>query len=495
MEKYNLYKFQDGCLDTFEELLNVDRSDGYIGQEEDYGVVYEGIHNEVEVYIYKNTLEMTGVTENRFKFLNLSRTKKDTSYVVVFRKEDQLFWIRRGQYAVNLDKYKNTNFPMYYLSNISDLENYKYTKVVEKEFNLINGETNKGTHIEVEKEFKPYIQDLINNNKALFGISLKIGVNTEIGIDLGLTKEETIEFHNGITIIGSFDTFTDLENICNVINCVLSRHSDYRTKLKPMNRSGKKVFDIDWREIDCNSMFKITSAENNNIELLNTIDLSSEGKTNKKLIGYFQLDDENKYVVTQSQKIYRVDFDEAETRDFINTNDIIREIGLTSYKSEDDYLKRIETIDNANYYIHSLHPRHYHENNRSKFELCDIFVYDKAQSISYLIYAKYKIHSSSSEVFWQSTLVADKFYSGKMNETKLREFLLRYGVKEEYANLNTFINSKFISLILPERGNNNTEHLMHIFNLLKHSEHQSNMAIWIPNTMADESDREYTKII
>lgn len=437
---------------------------------------------------------LNGVRENRFGFLNEVRTKKDTSYIITFKINENLFWIRKGQYAVTIDQRKNINFPLYYVSNITDVEKYLYTKIVEKEFNLIDGETNKSTHIESKKNFSDYISSLKNYKKALYGISLRVSPDSEIGRDLLLTKEETIDFQNGITIIGSFDTESDLVNICEIIKNISLRYSQIRTKIKPMNKSSKKPNSINWNDYNFDSVFKIDSS-NSNVERLLETDLNDEGKTDKRLIGYYSNNCNEKYIITQKQQIYKVDFDNVQIDDLISTNDIIKKIGVMQYKSEDNYLKSISTEDTEDIYIHCLHTHHFIENKRSSFELCDIFVYDKRTDSSYLIFAKYKILSSSSEVFWQSTLVSNKFASGNIKNDALKQFLIKYGMKEEYADIDVLKKSKFISLILPERGNNNTDHLLHIFNILKHSEHSSKMEIWIPKTRACSTKSGWTEIV
>ncbi len=499
MRKVNLYK---SSFKKKEDFVSSLYANGY----EEHSNKYTGNERRVEYEIisFYKTVVRNYPKDERVLFLEEELEYVSRVYIISFilKKEDEdkehIFWIKMGFEGHDIDNKKNINYPFYYLSNITDFEEYTLVKESQKEFNLFSGEVNKTMQSDRKRNLKDYIGSINLFKKNISELSILVNSQCEIGQDLGIAGQEEIEilFKNGITIPYRDEDSENIENFVKKVCNVFLRYTERRNVIKIYQKLSSKAKDLDLNNIDdISSLFLVKNANSMQLEKIDLEEIQEENgkKTiSKKMIGFY-IKDDKLYFINYNGDIYKIKKSDVSITSLINTNEFIKNIGVLEYNSEVDFLGKVDAKETADYYICRFHANHYIENGSTKFEICDIFYFDKRNNQAYLIFAKYKYQISSSEVFWQSKLVLDKFKDGKININKLEKLFNKVGLDNSYRGIEYFENAKFINLILPEKDNVSTTNLDNIINIWKNNIDEQKMEIWIPSTKRSEDGG--TKII
>ncbi len=480
LEKVTLYKINKE-IDEIEQILS---SDGYTVIDD---------YNTDEIKIYQKAKDI--YDDYALPFLNNNVQINRYVYIVLIKDINcnSFYWFRRGSDKSKIDGYKNINFGFYYLANCSDHEQYEVISKKTVEFSIFHGEAKKTTVQERNNILlSEFLEGLDAFSESVEEVTVLVREGSKIYNDLKLNSAREITVKNGITIfldLTENESLNAAKEICeNISNTFGLNRTGAFKKLRKSNVS------LD-SNIEPVSLFKITTKSILKMDYVNIHDTINE---QEKYFGMFKKDSKLYYINIQ-QKKYKVDFDTRQ-HDLINyvpddsAKRILNALGVMSYINEDNFIEQVNNKNNNDILVHVFHKYHYCKTTRSKFELCDVLLYDKTNDLSYLIFIKYEFIASSSEVFWQSSFISSEFKQNSLEEDKLKKYLekasFRYGV-DYFKEL--FYKAKYVNLILPKGENRNTNNLNHVYSLLKGFSGREKFDIVIPETSRRVDD--YTSII
>lgn len=474
MDKAALYKCSK-TLDNLEEQLF----------EEGFEHISEDIYENGDIIIYKKEINYTqsGKIDKKVKFLAHKLLYAENIYIIFFKVDNDLYWIRRGGGKCFIDKYKNINYPLYYFANVDDYENYSFIERREKSFDLFTGEKDLTINHEREENLQSYFQNLNMYNNLIERFKIRVPKDSTVGVDINLQEEMILNFTNGIDIVFSTETKEDFSEILNTINNIRNRNGT--GTIRKFFKLKNKAKEFNFNGIDDLSGLFIVENRNalSNLEPLTEEYIDDDGFCKKNIIGFFNSEGKN-YYINFSGNIYNIKVADFELSNQVSSNNpILKAMQVESYSNENDYIDQISNVENKEELIHVFHKNHYKKNSRSKFEICDVFYWDKTTGKTYLIFIKYGYTMKSSEVFWQSSFVYKQFETSQINTDNLDELFDKVNFPRDKRKIELFQNAYYVNLILPERGNVNTENLSHIINLWKNDSMGTKMQVIVPETV------------
>lgn len=402
---------------TEEQVVKILKDDGYTNT---------GVSNSRGVVVFQKEKKI--LHDYALPFINNGVSIKRFVYIVLIPVENNkkyFYWFRRGSDKSSIDRFKNVNMGMYYISNCSDHEKYPVTAIKKVEFKIFGGE--KIQTSSQNKDHKILSEEIAGLNTYREGIqevTIKVGYGSEVYDDLGLICTREISFTNGISCVLDLSKVDVLDEIHEICKNIYTRYNGKRAgMLKKIRKQTNIAIDSSVKAI---GLFELDQACNLSISYIKSAD-DIEGS--KKYFGIFEKNDKTYYINT-NQEIYLMDFDFTSRSLILSTpselgKKILKILNVEKYDSEVDFINQVINSNDRDLLVHKLHPNHYWINKKSKFELCDVIIVDKKINQVYLVFIKYKYLASSSEVLWQSTFVHNKIKNIELDDDKLIEYYKR----------------------------------------------------------------------
>ncbi len=471
-----IYKICGRDLNDIEDIL---RRDNY--EKTDYEFNIEGN----DLYIYQK--HITQQNDYALPFLSNNVSIKRYVYIILIPDLDNdknFYWFRRGSDRSRIDSFKNSNFAFHYLANCRDHGEYNVVSSGKIEFSTFSGESR--TSIIKDKDMTKLsdIKSELNTYKeSIDDLVLKVKKNSQIYDDLCMDKTREVRISNGIKVyldMSSDECFRKAFKICK--NISKRQRNGEKTNVFRKIRKSNVVIDS---EIKVINLFELKKSSDLDIEYVeNSANISSD----KNYFGIFSKDDIYYYINIKQEK-YKMDFNEEKLSEKLNTEEekrILELLNVNEYKNEADYIGKIKNVNNEDCLVHVFHPKHYCHTSKSKFELCDVLLYDKSNDNLYLIFIKYEFLAKSSEVFWQSTFVKEFILKDKLSQDKLERYYDNAGFRYSDYRKKLFLDkANFVNIILPRGNNRSTDNLDHVYTLVKHIEGRERLKIIVPETTSN----------